>query len=108
MVPAPPSNSYLIDYVNVISPQDIGIAVNKGAHGLLMHGNWKEARQWDTNMKLISDYNAANKCDGGHSNTSLSQVQFVLDGCPVVRYAFAGVPGAAQNVCWRCFFIEFM
>ena len=45
MVPAPPSNSYLMDYVNVISPQDIGIVVNKGAHGLLMHGNWKEARQ---------------------------------------------------------------
>ena len=97
MVPAPPSNSYLMDYVNVISPQDIGIAVNKGAHGLVMHGNWKEARQWDTNMKLISDYNAASKCKGGPSTTCLTQVPFVLDGCPAVGYAFGAIPVLVQK-----------
>ena len=58
-------------------------------------------------MNLITDYNAASKCDGGPSTTCLSQVPFVLDGCPEVGYAFGAVPGAGPNVCGRCFLVEF-
>ena len=50
-------------------------------------------------MNLISDYKAASKCDGGPSTTFLSQISFVLDGCPEVGYAFGAVPGAGPNVC---------
>ena len=58
-------------------------------------------------MNLITDYNAASKCDGGPSTTCLSQVPFVLDGCSEVGYAFGAVPGAGPNVCGRCFLVEF-
>ena len=70
-------------------------------------GNGNEARQCDRSMNLISDYNAASMCDGGPSTTCLSQIPFVLDGCPEVGYAFGAVPGAGPNVCGRCFLVEF-
>ena len=58
-------------------------------------------------MNLISDYNVASMYDGGPSHTFLSQVPFVLDGCPDVGYAFGAVPGAGPIVCGRCFLVEF-
>ena len=86
-----------------VSPQDIKIGVNKAAHRLVMleHGN--EARKCDTSMNLISDYNAASKCDGGQFTTCLSLVPFVLDCFSEVGYAFGVVPGAGPNAYGRCF-----
>ena len=59
-------------------------------------------------MNLISDYNVASMCDGGPCHTFLSQVPFVLDGCPDVGYAFGTFPGACPIVCGRCFLVEFI
>jgi len=70
-------------------------------------GAGNEARQCTTSMSLISDYNAASKCDGGPSTTCLSQIPFTIDGCDNLGFAFGAVPGAGPNVCGRCFLLEF-
>lgn len=58
-------------------------------------------------MNLITDTNAASKCDGGPSTTCLSQIPFTIEGCDNLGFAFAAVPGNGPNVCGRCFLLEF-
>ena len=70
-------------------------------------GYGNEARQCDANMNLLTDYNAASKCDGGPATTCLSQVPFTIDGCDNMGFAFGAVPGAGPKVCGRCFLLEF-
>ena len=70
-------------------------------------GAGNEARQCSASMDLITDYNAASKCDGGPATTCLSQIPFTLDGCDDMGFAFGAVPGAGPNVCGRCFLLEF-
>ena len=70
-------------------------------------GNGNEARQCDSSMNLLSDYNAASKCDGGPATTCLSQIPFTIDGCDNMGFAFAAVPGAGPSVCGRCFLLSF-
>ena len=70
-------------------------------------GSGNEARQCDSSMNLITDTNAASKCDGGPSTTCLSQIPFTIEGCDNLGFAFAAVPGNGPNVCGRCFLLEF-
>ena len=70
-------------------------------------GYGNEARHCDANMNILTDNNAASKCDGGPSTTCLSQIPFTINGCDNIGFAFGAVPGAGPNICGRCFLLEF-
>ena len=71
----------------------------------VVRGN--EVRECDVNMNLISDTNAASKCDGSPSTTCLSQIPFTIESCNELGFTFAAVPGNGPSVCGRCFLLEF-
>ena len=58
-------------------------------------------------MNLITDTNAASKCDGGPTTTCLSQIPFTIEGCDNLGFAFAAFSGNRPNACGRCFLLEF-
>ena len=64
-----------------------------------------KARQCDAKMNVLSDPNAASKCDGGPSTTCLSQIPKAVNDN--LAYAFAASPGGGPNVCGQCFELTF-
>ena len=59
----------------------------------------------DSGMNVLSDPNAASKCDGGPATTCLDQIPQVVDSS--LAYAFAASPGGGPNVCGKCFELKF-
>ena len=70
-------------------------------------GAGNEARQCDSNMTRLFDYNAKSKCEGGPATTCLSYTPFVIDGCDDVGYGFGAVSSTIPSFCGKCFLIEF-
>ena len=70
-------------------------------------GKGNEARECDSNQKLITNKSTKSVCDGGSSSTCLSQIPFTPSGCSTIGYAFAAVPAGTKAICGRCFELTF-
>ncbi len=65
-----------------------------------------QPRICNSDMIILYDYNAENKCNGGHATTCFSHSPFSIDGCDDIGFGFGTVSGKS-DMCGRCFLLEF-
>ena len=70
-------------------------------------GSGNEARQCDKNMNILNDLNAKSICENGVSTTCLSQIPFTIKGCDDIGFAFAATPAYYEDICGKCFLLQF-